>query len=199
MKLKPKNLTVKQLFKKKIAASKTMQNIAYGAALRKVNRLKKELVEELNSHPVTKEIEQGTSGMNSQLMGGHGNLFAFLGFRQSAKPVEIIRQGFESFIKIEKIPKLKKSTEVSLEWEFPINYPSMAEIYGVTPLPWTTMSWVKGIERGIGNFTNTIFGRNPDSRSGFAVQGEKPRSTYVNFSPVPYVTPMLMKFKRQLR
>jgi hypothetical protein len=199
MKLKPKNLTVKQLFKKKVANSKVMQNIAYGAALRKVNRLKKELVEELDSHPVTKEIEQGTSGMNSPLMGGHGNLFAFLGFRQSANPVEIIRKGFDTFITVQKMPKLKKLSPISFEWEFPINYPSMAEIYGVTPLPWTTMSWVKGVERGIGNFTNTIFGRSENSRSGFAVQGENPKSTYVNFSPTPYITPMLMKFKRQLR
>ena len=75
----------------------------------------------------------------------------------------------------------------------------MTEIYGVTPLPWTTQSWVKGVERGIGNFTNTIFGRNENSRSGYAIQGEKPRSNYINFSPTPYITPMLARFKRRLR
>jgi len=176
-----------------------MKNLAYGAAVKKVNKLKKELLEELNSHPVTKEIERGVSGMNSSLLGGHGNFFAFLGFRQSAKPVEIIRQGFESFINIQRNPRLKKSTATNLEWDFPINYPSMTEIYGVTPLPWTTQSWVKGVERGIGNFTNTIFGRNENSRSGYAIQGEKPRSNYINFSPTPYITPMLARFKRRLR
>ena len=56
MKLRPKNLTVKQVLKKNIANSKTMKNLAYGAAVKKVNKLKKELLEELNSHPVTKEI-----------------------------------------------------------------------------------------------------------------------------------------------
>ena len=199
MKLRPKNLTVKQVLKKNIANSKTMKNLAYGAAVKKVNKLKKELLEELNSHPVTKEIERGVSGMNSSLLGGHGNFFAFLGFRQSAKPVEIIRQGFESFINIQRNPRLKKSTATNLEWDFPINYPSMTEIYGVTPLPWTTQSWVKGVERGIGNFTNTIFGRNENSRSGYAIQGEKPRSNYINFSPTPYITPMLARFKQRLR
>jgi hypothetical protein len=199
MKLKPKNLTVKQVLKKKIANSKTLQNIAYGAALKKVNKLKKELLAELNSHPVTKEIEQGVSGMNSPLMGGYGNFFAFLGFRQSAKPVEIIRQGFEDFIQVQKQPRLRKSTANILQWDFPISYPSMTEIYGVTPLPWTSQSWVKGVEKGIGNFTNTIFGRSEDSRSGFAIQGGKSSSTYVNFSPTPYITPMLMKFKRRLK
>ncbi len=102
MKLKPKNLTAKQVLKKKIANSKTLQNIAYGAALKKVNKLKKELLAELNNHPVTKEIEQGVSGMNSSLLGGHGNFFAFLGFMQSAKPIEIISQGFQDFISMHK-------------------------------------------------------------------------------------------------
>ena len=199
MKLRPKNLTVKQVLKKNIANSKTMKNLAYGAAVKKVNKLKKELLEELNSHPVTKEIERGVSGMNSSLLGGHGNFFAFLGFRQSAKPVEIIRQGFESFINIQRNPRLKKATATKLEWDFPINYPSMTEIYGVTPFPSTTQSWVKGVERGIGNFTNTIFGRNENSRSGYAIQGEKPRSNYINFSPTPYITPMLARFKQRLR
>tara|TARA_R110002012_G_scaffold303348_2_gene505075 strand:- start:212 stop:814 length:603 start_codon:yes stop_codon:yes gene_type:complete len=200
MKLRPKDLTIKQVLKKtNVVKSKAMKNLAYGAALKKVNKLKKELLTELNSHPVTKEIENGVSGMNSSLLGGHGNFFAFLGFRQSAKPVEIIRQGFESFINIQKTPKLRKSTGTMLEWDFPITYPSMAEIYGITPLPWTTQSWVKGVEKGIGNFTNTIFGRNEDSRSGFAIQGEKPRSNYINFSPTPYITPMLARFRSRLK
>ena len=199
MKLKPKNLTVKQVFKKKIANSKTLQNIAYGAALKKVNKLKKELLAELDSHPVTKEIEKGVSGMNSPLMGGYGNFFAFLGFRQSAKPVAIIRQGFQDFITVQKKPKLKRASSKVLQWDFPINYPSVKDIYGVTPLPWTTQSWVRGVERGIGNFTNTIFGANENSRSGYAIQGEKPRSSYVNFTPTPYITPMLLKFKRRLK
>ena len=199
MKLKPKDITVKQVLKKKIANSKTLQNIAYGAALKKVNKLKKELLAELDNHPVTKEIEKGVSGMNSSLMGGYGNFFAFLGFRQSSKPVEIIRRGFQELINIQKRPKLTKANEKNLQWDFPINYPSIVEIYGVTPLPWTSQSWVRGVEKGIGNFTNTIFGRNEDSRSGFAIQGGKSVSTYVNFSSTPYITPMLQKFKRRLK
>ena len=199
MKLRPKDLKVKQFLKKTVTNSKSMRNLAYGTALKKINKLKKELLVELDNHPVTQEIEQGVSGMDSSLLGGYGNFFAFLGFRQSAKPVEIIRQAFDSFINIQKTPKLRKSTGTVLEWNFPINYPSLTEIYGVTPLPWTTQSWVKGVEKGIGNFTNTIFGRSENSRSGFAIQGGKSSSTYINFSPTPYITPMLMKFKRRLK
>lgn len=199
MKLKPKDLTVKQVLKKRISNSKTLQNIAYGAALKKVNKLKKQLLAELDSHPVTKEIEKGVLGMNSPLMGGYGNFFAFLGFKQSAKPVEIIREGFQDFINVQKKPRLRKVSAKILQWDFPINYPSIKDIYGVTPLSWTTQSWVRGVEKGIGNFTNTIFGANEDSRSGFAIQGGKSNSTYVNFSPTPYITPMLLKFKRRLK
>ena len=115
--MKIKNLTVKQLMKKNVANSKVMQNLAYGAAKRKVDTLKKELLKELNDHPVTKEIEQGPMGMNSSLLGGYGNFFGFLGFTPSQKPVQIIREGFEKFIQVEKKPRLNKLSQKSFEWE----------------------------------------------------------------------------------
>jgi|TARA_B100000700_G_C15028162_1_gene849242 hypothetical protein len=196
--MKIKNLTVKQLMKKNVANSKVMQNLAYGAAKRKVDTLKKELLKELNDHPVTKEIEQGPMGMNSSLLGGYGNFFGFLGFTPSQKPVQIIREGFEKFIQVEKKPRLNKLSQKSFEWEFPIRYPSAQEIYAATPLTWTTQSWVKGVERGISNFVNTLFGANENSRSGVAIQSER-KLNLVNFSPTPYITPMLQRFKTKLK
>ena len=83
--------------KKNYSNSKALQNLAYGAAKKKADKLKNDLIKELNNHPVTKEIEQGPNG-SSSLLGGNGNLFGFLGFTPSQKPVKIIRDSFEKFI-----------------------------------------------------------------------------------------------------
>ena len=73
-------LNIRQLLKKNINKSKVFQNLAYGAAKKKIEGLKKETLREFNQHLVTKELEKGTSGMNSSLLGGRGNFFGFLGF-----------------------------------------------------------------------------------------------------------------------
>ena len=54
-----KKLSIKQLLKKNYSNSKVLQNLAYGTAKKKADKLKSDLIKELNSHPVTKEIEQG--------------------------------------------------------------------------------------------------------------------------------------------
>ncbi len=194
-----KKLSVKQLLKKNYSNSKVLQNLAYGAAKRKADKLKNDLIKELNVHPVTKEVEQGPGGMNSSLLGGRGNLFGFLGFTPSQHPVKIIRDSFEKHITIEKKPKLKKLSDTVFQWEFPIRYPSAQEIYAVTPLTWSTQSWVKGVERGIGNFTHTVFTRSSRSRSGVALKAEEPQMNFINFRATPYVGAMLTNFRAKLK
>ena len=193
-----KKLSIKQLLKKNYSNSKVLQNLAYGAAKKKADKLKSDLIKELNSHPVTKEIEQGPNASGS-LLGGNGNLFGFLGFTPSQQPVRIIRDSFEKYINIDKKPKLKKMSDTVFRWEFPIRYPSAQEIYAVTPLTWSTQSWVKGVERGIGNFTHTVFTRSSNSRSGVALQAEEPQMSFINFRATPYVGAMLSNFRAKLR
>ena len=194
-----KKLSIKQLLKKKnYSNSKALQNLAYGAAKKKADKLKSDLIKELNNHPVTKEIEQGPTG-GSSLLGGDGNLFGFLGFTPSQKPVKIIRDSFEKFISVDKKPELKKVSGTVFEWEFRVRYPSAAEIYAVTPLTWSTQSWVKGVERGIGNFTHTVFIRSSRSRSGVALQAKEPQMSFVNFRATPYVGAMLTNFRAKLK
>jgi hypothetical protein len=193
-----KKLTIKQLLRKNYSNSKALQNLAYGAAKRKADKLKSDLIKELNTHPVTKEIEQGPNG-SSSLFGGFGNLFGFLGFTPSQHPVKIIRDSFEKYISLEKKPKLKKVSGTVFQWEFPIRYPSAQEIYAVTPLTWSTQSWVKGVERGIANFTHTIFTRSSKSRSGVALQTKEPQMTFTNFRPTPYVGAMLTNFGAKIK
>ena len=105
--------------------------------------------------------------MGSTLLGGRGNFFGFLGFGRGEQPIEIIRSAFEDHVKIRNTKgKIKKLSDTSFIWTFDIDIPSMTEIYAVTPLAWSTQSWVKGVEKGITNAANTIFMDSERSRSG---------------------------------
>jgi hypothetical protein len=161
--------------------------------------LKKEAIKELEQHQVTKELDKGDTGMGSSLLGGQGNFFGFLGFRKGAQPVEIIRDIFETSIRIRNPKgKLKKVSSTSFIWEFDISIPSKTEIYAVTPLPWSSKSWVKGVERGITNYAKTIFIDSDRSRSGVALQSNQ-NIGFISFSPAPYVTPIINNLKKQLK
>ena len=84
---KTKKLRITQKMRKEIfAKSQALQNLAYGAAKQKSDRLRRDLLREFDNHPVTKEIEQGPSGTSS-LLGGRGNFFGFLGFNSGDKPI----------------------------------------------------------------------------------------------------------------
>ena len=192
-------LSIKQLLKKNYSNSKVLQNLAYGAAKKKTEGLKSEALREFDQHEVTKELEKGTSGMNSSLLGGRGNFFGFLGFHQGDQPVQIIRGIFEDHIKIRNTKgKLKKVSATSFVWEFDIDVPSKTEIYAVTPMTWSSKSWVKGVERGITNYTKTVFRDSERSRSGIALQS-KQNVGFITFTPTPYISALLDKLKKQLK
>ena len=192
-------LNIKQLLKKNYSNSKVLQNLAYGTAKKKTDALKKEALREFDQHEVTKELEQGTSGMNSSLLGGQGNFFGFLGFHEGDQPVKIIRGILEDHIKIRNTKgKLKKVSGTSFQWEFDIDIPSKAEIYAVTPMAWSTRSWVKGVERGITNYAKTVFRDSERSRSGIALQSRQ-NIGFITFRPTPYITALLDKLRKQLK
>ena len=105
-------ISLKQLLKKEFANSKVFQNLAYGAVKKKADALKKKTMAEFDKHEVTKELERGTSGRNSLLLGGRGNFFGFLGFNQGERPVEIVRNVLEQRINLKSNKgKLKKVTK----------------------------------------------------------------------------------------
>tara|TARA_Y100000310_G_C20680067_1_gene815389 strand:- start:2037 stop:2633 length:597 start_codon:yes stop_codon:yes gene_type:complete len=192
-------LKIEQLLKKNYSNSKVLQNLAYGAAKKKAQGLQNKALKELNEHEVTKELEKGTSGGGSRLLGGRGNFFGFLGFYQGQQPVTIIRDVFERSIKVRNAKgKLKKISKTSFLWEFDIDIPSAAEIYKATPLEWSSRSWVRGVEKGITNATKTVFLDSERSRSGVALQTTR-NIGFINFRPTPYVTNILEKLKKELK
>lgn len=180
-------------------ASKGLQKKAFDVADAKANKLQKEALTAFNNHPVTQEIEQGSSGMNSSLLGGKGNFFGFLGFRQGQRPLQIIREAFTHHIKVNpRKGRLKKISSKVFTFEYEVNIPSPQEIYAVTPMPWSSRSWVKGVEKGINNYTKTIFRDSEKSRSGIALQSNR-NIGFITFSPTPYISKLLEDLRRKLR
>jgi hypothetical protein len=196
-----KKLNLNNLLKKyNFKESKSLQRAAYNAAVKKANKIKKEALSELNQHVVTKEIESGPNAMGSSLLGGRGSLFGFLGFDKGAQPVEILRSTFDRMFTVDKnqgVLKKISGTRFSLEYRVS-NVPTITEIHAITPLPWTTKSWVKGIERGISNYTNTIFKDSENSRSGVAIQSRQ-KINFIKFNPTPYVSKILDNARKKFR
>jgi hypothetical protein len=61
---------------------KSINRACYDLAAKKVEDGKARLLQDLNNHPVTKEIESGETASNvSGTLGGKGNLFSFIGFQ----------------------------------------------------------------------------------------------------------------------
>ena len=195
-----KKLNLNRILEKyDIKAAKGLQRAAYNAAVKKSDKIKKQALDQLNNHIVTQEIEEGPSAKGSSLLGGVGSLFAFLGFQSNSQPVVILRDALTQFIKVQKGKGIvKKIQKTRFTVEFPIEIPTIEEIYSVTPLAWTTKSWVKGVEKGITNYTNTIFKDSDGSRSGGAFQS-KQKIGFAKFSPTPYITPIINKLKKELK
>mgnify|MGYP003644908083 FL=1 len=197
---KSSKLSLNRMLKKyNFKGSKQLQKAAYNAAVKKAKKLQAQALQELDQHVVTKEIEAGPNASGSSLLGGVGSLFGFLGFDAGADPIVILRNSLQDFVKVQRgNGKLLKVDKTRFLIEFPIDVPTVQQIYSVTPLSWTTKSWVKGIERGITNATNTIFKKSENSRSGVAIQSSQ-NIGFVKFSPTPYITPILKKLRQQLK
>ena len=196
-----KKLNLNKLLKKyNFKGSKQLQDIAYKAALKKANEIRQEAIDELETHPVTQEIEAGPNAMGSPLLGGRGSLFGFLGFEQGSQPIMVIKDVFNKMLKVNKnqgVLKKISGTKFILEYKIQ-NMPTIADIYSITPLSWSTKSWVKGVQKGITNSANTIFKSSDNSRSGVAIQS-KQAVNFIKFNPTPYIDVILKNARKKFR
>jgi len=156
------------------------------------------LIEEFEKHPVTRELKQGPFGGNpSRTLGGYGNLYSFIGF-QGADPTAIVLTVLKNGTKIDKrTGAAKKKGKNTIEYNFRIKLPDMAEIESMTPMPWENgRSWVRGVERGISGFgfyMNKMGGR---SGGGFQTYNQIRGGGFRN---VKYLTEIFSNFKKNLK
>jgi hypothetical protein len=152
-------------------------------------KVKSAMIKEFLSHPVTIELMGGPSSSNtSGTLGGISNLFAFIGFDSSDKPIEPILQILENM-------NYNYSGEAKIGVTFYVNIPEAADIFKATPMPWASgRSWAKGIETGISGLGYLL--RKDKGRSGKAIQSKrKVRSQ--RFQNTQYISALIKKYKKE--
>lgn len=184
--------------KKSIAIKNSAKNIENNLKtksgeliVKKVEKLKKEMISNFLRLPVTKEIMAGPKSTNlSGTLGGYGNLFSFIGFSEGDRPIDPIVELLSqtNF----RVTRFNRNGSAKLTVEMP----SREQIFKVTPLPWATgISWAQRIEvgmSGLGMYLNTSA---PKSRSSRGVQAKnKIRSG--KFSNTSYVSAFLKKWQK---
>ena len=191
---------------KKIANSKSVERKMSSIVYKNFERERRRVVNEFESHPVTKELEMGHDAFNvSGTTNGIGNLYSFIGFPQGANPVDPVRKLMMG-IKISRRPQKTVISRNKIEKVYKVYSPGMSDFQAETPMPWETgLSWVRGVERGISGFGHFMATNSPGtegfnfsgSRSGGGVQVKRTLST-MGFKPVKYLSLILSNFRRRL-
>ena len=160
-----------------------------------VEESKRELVEEFDNHPVTKEIEAGPNASNSSgTLGGRGNLFSFIGFNDGSDPVSPVRELLRRIKLSSATPRITNGVV-----QFKIDIPDRVEFESISKMPWESgRSWLYDIERAISGLSQYLYGQFKNSRSGTGVEIDK-NVTSNTFTPVRYFNNMLDKFSQKLR
>lgn len=158
-------------------------------------KMKRRLIENFNSHPVTIEINAGPGSKNiSNTLGGVGNLYSYIGFNKGSKPIQPILSLLERETAIASFVFSKNGT-----FKVFISNPTPQDIFNVTPLPWAQgRSWAEGIERGLSGFGFYLNKESSKSRSGIGLQTEnKLRSG--KFQNTSYITKLIRDFELQVK
>lgn len=158
---------------------------------KKIEKMKKQMIQNFLSLPITREIMEGPDASNiSGTLGGYGNLFSFIGFSKGDKPIAPIIQQLEKTT--HRVIKFSANGRARLT----IEMPSKQDIFKVTPLPWATgISWAQRMEiglSGLGMYLNTS---SPSSSSGRGIQVKNPIRGG-KFSNQPYVSQFLNKWQK---
>lgn len=160
----------------------------------KFKDVKKDMINEFMSHPVTQELLQGPDGVNiSGTLNGITNLYAFIGFDDGDDPVQPILDILEDI----KITKDIEQTTYGVGRKYDISMPTAKDIFSATPMPWATgRSWARGIETGISGLGYLLRKSSQNSRSGVAIQSNnKVRSG--RFKNVQYISALIKKYEKR--
>ena len=184
--------------RKKIGSSNKLKTTSEKLANKAFNKSKNEFLEEFNSHPITKELEEGPEGSNlSNTLGGIGNLFSFIGFYKTDKPIDEVRSFFGKSFNLEKGKNVNVKPN-SIQYDFKIKYPNLQELKAETPMPWEGgKSWISSIERGISGFSFYMYKKFGEGRSGEGLQTSS-KIRPGNYKPVRYISEIINNFLKNL-
>jgi len=180
-----------------VGSLRVIKDAALEIAESKLSSARSEFLESFENHEVTKEIESGeTSSNSSGTLGGHGNLFSFIGFEGSDKPTEIVKNLIRKIRLINK--SYKKTVSNGVVISFSVNVPSISNFEAVTPMPWASgRSWLFGIERGISGLGYFV-SRLGLGRSGGGIQSDN-KVASISYSPTRYFSNMYNDFIKRIK
>ena len=190
-------------FKRQIEKSlqgEAMKKKAYVIAKNKAERAHKEMMEEFDSHPVTKEIIAGPDAVNlSGALGGYGNLFTFIGFHKGTRPTALLRDYLKGTGMIFRQPRVLEHLGAT-EFRFKIDTPKRSVVEDLTPSPWEGRSWTRGVERGISGLGHYMYTQNENvaSRSGAGIQKQNKIRTLA-FRPIKYMPSIIDSFYKKTK
>ena len=161
-------------FRKKCAPAVGRALIKYLSP--KINRAVKSsnttLLETFLNHAITQEILAGPMSTNfSNTLGGHGNLFSFLGFEAGSEPVAKVAEFLASCIEVEGVRHVRGTFKVNVS----VRMPKKEEIEELSELPWANRSWVYAMETGIAGLGSYLYSTKgfETSRSDKGIQASK--------------------------
>lgn len=168
-------------------------------AKQELQKAKKQLIDDFNSHAVTKEIQGGSGASNSSgTLGGYGNLFTFIGFDRSSDPISPIRSLLARSIEIKSFRK--KTNELSFVLKFSV--PTRDQIAAVAPSPWSTESWVDAVERGMSGLGRFLYSNDSSrfstSRSGGGIEAKYDIRSGQSSKPVNYISGILSRMLKNI-
>lgn len=161
---------------------------------------KASMLENFQNHPVTTEIEAGAGSENtSNTLGGYGNLYSFIGFEAGLDPTLQVREYLEKSTKLNQRVSFEKK-DLGGVFHLQANIPSVEELESITPSPWDTKSWIRGIERGISGLGYYLYSKIrffENSRSNTAIQSDY-KLRNLGYKPVKYMSNIIDKFKTEI-
>ncbi len=180
--------------RKKVKNIRTFEKAVYQIARDFFENRRAEAISEFLNHPITQELKGGEGSSNSsQTLGGIGNLFTFIGFNESARPVEPVEALLRKLFYIRRLGAARTTRGVVVQ--FRVFHPELADFDSVSQMPWGGGSWIKGVEQGISGFGFYMLKRTNASRSGKAIQiDHKIRSA--SFKRMEYITEIVNNFRR---
>ena len=162
----------------------------------KFKKIKKEMIQEFLSLPVTQELLGGPDAPNiSGTLGGVTSLFAFIGFDSGDQPIAPILNALER-TQLQYLKELKQTNKVG--GVFTVTLPTAEQIFSITPMPWAIgRSWAQGIETGISGL-GFLLRKKGKGRSGVALQSRvKVRGG--RFRNTAYISSFIKKYERRFQ
>jgi hypothetical protein len=167
-----------------------------------LNEARIDFLVDLDTHPVSKEIEAGPDPSvknTSGTLSGYGNLFSFIGFEKESDPVGYIKS---LFFKKTGITKVRLQNAGKGRFLVETQIPTKEEIYSdpKTHIPWQPgRSWLDGIEKGISGFGWYYLKKVFYSRSGEALQAKTDEPLREGkFKTTKYFSEIYNKFLRRI-